>query len=511
MSSRTKNTTRNIYASYMLMIIQILFQFVSRTAVIYSLGEQYLGLSSLYSSVLSVLNIAELGFSTSIIYFMYKPLAENDVDRVCALLSYFRKVYRIIGTIIFISGILVTPFLTWIIKGDVPDDINIYALYILYLANTSVSYFLFTYKTALLTALQRLDLTKIVNSLVIVIQYVLQLVALLVFHNYYLFVVTMIVGTALVNFFAAYISYKKYPQYQCRGDLDQASKKDIASKVKGLMICNISGVTYTSLDNIIISAFIGLKSVALYGNYMVIYNSVSSLVVIIRQAMQASVGNSIASETKKKNLEDMRLWQFMFSIIGTWCATCLLCIYQPFMVVWMGSERLLPMIVVVLLSVWFMISIVQHAYYLYLTGNGLWNEMKWSYIFSTCFNLTMNIVLGKIFGVSGIILASVLSNFISGSIWQCVILFKKYYNISPKQYLIDQVVYFVKAGIISSLTYLACSFVPSGGIVGLILKAFICILVVSSLIIIVYCRNEYFTKSKKLLFRVLHVDTTPSK
>lgn len=198
----------------------------------------------------------------------------------------------------------------------------------------------------------------------------------------------------------------------------------------------------------------------------------------------------------------------MFSIIGTWCATCLLCIYQPFMIVWMGTERLLPMTVVILLSMWFMISIVQHAYYLYLTGNGLWNEMKWSYIFSTCFNLMMNIILGKLFGVPGIILASVLSNFISGSIWQCVILFKKYYKISPKQYLIDQLVYFVKAGIISSLTYFVCSFISSDGIIGLVLKAIICIVVVSSLIIIVYCRNEYFIKSKKLLFRVLRVNPT---
>ncbi len=503
-ASRTINTKRNILASSLMMAMQMLFQFVSRSIIVYALGEEYLGLSSLFTSILQVLNIAELGFSSSVIYFMYKPIAEGNKARVCALLSYLRYIYRIVGTIIFVAGIVITPFVPHIIKGTIPDNINVYFLYFLYLLNTSISYFLFAYKTSLLTALQRLDITKIVNCIVIIFQYSIQIIALLVFHNYYLFVACMIIGTALVNIFNAVVCRKVFPEYNCFGTIEDSSKKEILAKVKGLMICNISGVTYTSLDSIIISAFIGLSSVAIYNNYIVIYSALLSLITLVRHSMQASVGNSIATESIEKNYEDLKLWQFLFSAIATLCIVGMICLYQPFMTLWMGSNMLLPMFDVILICAWFMIGVVQQAYFLYLTGSGLWDEMKWSYVFNTCCNLLLNIILGKNIGITGIIIASFVSCFISGTFWQCFIVFKFYFKRSAKHYILRQFWYFGIAAFIVVISYFSCGLVKASGILEIVYKAIICFSLSALLLFVFNIRSPYLKQSKHLLMRLFH-------
>ena len=501
--SRTENTKRNIVASIAMLILQMIFQFLSRTVIVHYLGDDYLGLSSLFASILSVLSMAELGFSTAIIYNLYKPLANNDMDAVCALLAYYKKIYRTVGTIILCAGAAVIPFLQFIVKGELPADINMYLLYILYLINTSTSYFLFAHKTALLTAVQRLDLTKIVTMIVYIVQYCLQIVALIMFRNYYLYVIWMIVGSALLNVANGYVSKKKFPQYECRGMVSVEIKKDVMTRVKGLLICKISAVTYTSLDSIIISAFIGLSAVAIYNNYITIFNTVCSVLTLVRSAMQASVGNSVASESVEKNYKDLCLWQFLFSIIATWCTSCMLCLFQPFMSIWMGENMLLPINVVVIICAWFMVSIVQHPYYLYLSGNGLWNEMKWSYIFSTVFNLIMNIVLGKYFGVFGIVLASFLANLICGTFWQCMIIFKQYFKRSSKSYFIRQGIYFAVAVGICFISYEICGLISISGLKGLILKAGVCVLVTSVLLILIYAKTKSFQQAIRFTKRVL--------
>ena len=182
--SRLQNTKRNIFFSYVDTIISLAFSFVSRTIIVQVLGEQYLGLSSLFVSIFQVLNMAELGFSVAIIYNMYKPIAENDIDTVCALLNYYRKIYRRISIIIISVGLCLMPFIPYIINGSWPSDVNIYLLYFLFLINTEASYSIYAYKTALLNALQRLDLSKIAYTIVDLLQCVFQILCLVIFRNY---------------------------------------------------------------------------------------------------------------------------------------------------------------------------------------------------------------------------------------------------------------------------------------------------------------------------------------
>ncbi len=487
--SRIKNTKRNIFFSLFEAILTIGFQFVSRSIIVYVFNDQYLGLSSLFTSILQVLNMADLGFSTAIVYNMYKPIANHDEKAICALMNYYKRIYRIVGTVILCVGLAMTPFIPHLIEGDPPAEINIYYLYFLYLLNTSLSYCIFAYKSALLNALQRMDLMKIAYALANVTQYILQIICLLVFKNFYYFIGCMVLGTIFKNCACEYISKKRFPEYHCVGEISLELKNDINSRVKGLLIGNISNVTYTTLDSIILSAYLGLGTVAIYNNYLLVIVGITKMVEMVRNAMQASVGNSIAVESEEKNYKDMLLWQFLFSVMAGWCATCMFNLYQPFMTMWMGEDSLLPMRDVVLLCICFFVSVVPLAFYLYLTGNGMWWEMKWPYIMSTICNLIMNCVLGKIWGVTGIILSTVIASLIFGLIWQCLIVFKLYYpNSSSKDYLIRQLILFALCVVSCTCSYLINSLIHLSGILELLTKGIIST-VVSMFVYILFYRN----------------------
>ena len=433
MGTRTLNTKRNIIFSYLNTTVTTLFQFVFRYLIIRTLGSSYLGLSSLFISILQVLSMAEMGFSVAIVFHMYKPIVQNDTSTVCALLFFYRRVYVTIATIITVIGILVSPALPYLIKGTPPKGINLYVLYFLYLANTISSYIFFAYKAALLNALQRLDLTKIAYTIASLVQYILQIVALLVFRSYYGFVVALLLGTICKNILTAWLADKYFPQYKPRGQIDPAVRRDIWLRVRGLMICAVAGLAHT-IDSIVLSSFIGLKSVAIYNNYILIFTGVGTFIAMIRTAMQASVGNSVATETKEKNYADMLCWQFMFSFIATWCCTCMFNLYQPFMTLWMGKDMLLPDSDVAVICLWFFLGIIQHSYFLYLAGNGLWWELRWVYSIGGLLNLFLNIVLCRWFGISGIIFASLVSAIVSGLIWQCNIIFREYFQRGTGQF-----------------------------------------------------------------------------
>ena len=219
--------------------------------------------------------------------------------------------------------------------------------------------------------------------------------------------------------------------------------------------------------------------------------------------MQASVGNSVVSESVEKNYKDMLLWQFLFSCIATWCASCMISLYQPFMKIWMGENMMLPMIDVLLLGFWLMVSVVQHAFYLYLSANGLWNELKWTYITSTILNLILNILLGRWIGITGVIIASVTSTFVCGLVWQCSLILKIYFKRSAWGYLLRQFGYFGIAFIICFITYWICQIPNIEGFPGLGIKAVICLVVPSVLIILAYFKTEQFKSAKQLFIRVL--------
>ena len=255
---RTQNTLRNIFFGFINKGITLICPFVVRTLLIKIMGLQYAGVDGLFTSILQVLNLSELGLGSAIVYCMYRPIAHGDDKTVCALLKLFRKMYLLIGMVVLLIGIGLMPFLHFFVKGSYPAEVDIYIIYGIYLVNSCGSYFFMGYRGAILSAYQRQDVIHNICSVVKLTMYVIQALIIIWNHNYYLYAAVFLLCTVLINLITAYESRRLFPQYVCKGTISTDIKKDLKEKVSGLMITKLCAITRNSFDSIFISAFIGL-------------------------------------------------------------------------------------------------------------------------------------------------------------------------------------------------------------------------------------------------------------
>ncbi|MEM5597620.1 hypothetical protein AAHB53_17360 [Niallia circulans] len=326
---RTKNATRNIIFGGILKIYQIIVPFLMRTAMIYWMGIEYLGLNSLFTSILQVLNLVELGIGSAMVFSMYKPIAEDDEKTISALLRLYQIYYRVIGCIIAVVGLIILPFIPSLISGEVPGGLNVYILYLLNLGATVLSYWLFAYKNSLLNAHQRNDVISKVQLFTNTFQYGLQLLVLFILQNYYWYLIVALFTQAMTNILTAVVATKMYPNYRAKGRLEKTVISQINKRIRDLFTSKVGAVILNSVDTIVISAFLGLTMLAVYQNYYYILSSLIALVTIVFNSCTAGIGNSLIKETKEKNVEDLK----KFTLIIVWISdsvqfACYVCISQ---------------------------------------------------------------------------------------------------------------------------------------------------------------------------------------
>lgn len=497
--NRVKNTARSLLWGMINRLLLLVTTFISRTAVIYLLGTEFLGLGSLFSSILSVLNLVELGFGSALVFSMYKPIAEDDTETICCLINYYKKVYRIIGIIVIILGLAVMPFLKYLISGQVPEGINIYWVYLITLSGTAVTYFMFAYKNCLLMAYQRNDVSSIINGLLCIPQNIISLLILLLWRNYYLYLVIVPIFSALNNIIIAMYVTKKFPYYSARGKLDFHLQKDITLKVKGLFVYKIGNVVSGSADNIVISAFLGLTMLGMYNNYYYIINVLFGFFIIYYNAISAGIGNSIVMESVEKNFSDFRILLFIQGWLVGWCSICLICLYQPFMGIWLGSDLMLSDAVVLCLVVYFYVWKIQDIVNIIKEAAGMWDQDKWRPLVSAGANLFMNLIFVRIWGIYGVILSTVFASLLIGLPWASRVLFKNYFQKKAKIYYILLLKYSFHTIWIGILTYGLCSLFPNAGIKFFLIKSAVCGLLPNLLFYYIYRKKKEFISVKQLL------------
>lgn len=498
---RVKNTKRNIFWGTTNKIVTLICPFIMRTVLIYILGLEYLGLGSLFTSILQVLNLAELGISSVIVFSMYKPIAENDEDKICALLRYYKRSYQIIGCVILIIGLILIPFLKYLIKGSWPSDINIYLLYLLYLFNAVISYFLFAYRNCILTAHQRNDIASNISTITFVFQYLLQIILLVIFRNYYWYYVAVPVCTIVNNIVTALITKRRYPQYTCKGNIEKKEKEFIRKNISGLMLGKICVTSRNSLDNIFISSFIGLTAVAIYGNYYYILSAIIGFLQVVCAAISAGIGNSVASETPEKNYNDLKKINFLYAWIAGWCAICLLNLYQPFMELWIGKKQMLSMVEVVLFSAYFYALTMGDIRSQYSSAAGLWWEGRFYVAAETVGNLVLNWLLVKWFGMAGVIVATLITIVLCNFVWGSNIVFKHYFKIGSKEFFRNHIVHVIVVIISGIVTWcINTKFMEfNNGFVNLIARGIVCIIVPNILFWLCYRKTELFREAVSLV------------
>ena len=500
--SRLVNSTRNIYTGLLKQLLSILLTFLIRTAILYSLGAEYQGLSGLFSSILQVLNLSELGFAAAVTFVLYKPIAENDVDSICGVLGFLKKAYRVIGFIILVVGLALLPFLKYLVKdGDSPRSINIYCLYLFYLANAVVSYFLFAYKSTLLTALQRIDVVSYSYTITNLIGKVLQIIVLFAFKNYYVYVLLIPVTSISNNCLVEYFSRRIRPDLVARGIIKPEIKTNLIKQVKAVFINRIGDIARNSFDNIVISSYLGLVAVAIYDNYYYIYSALYGIMGIIIQSLGASIGNSIVTESVDKNYNDFIRINFVFMWIVGFCTICLFVLYQPFMMIWLSgkTELMLSFKDMSLFCLYFYVISMAYIKNLYLEARGLFYESRFLYILEAVGNLILNILMGKIWGITGVLLATIITIFFFNFYGGTIVLFKHYFKMSSIRYLIHNLLYFCSTVFVGFITYKVCSKITINGILGFFVKLPICFLLPNLLFLLLFFKLPQFSDSLSLI------------
>lgn len=492
---RTKNSIRNATYGMAYKIISIIMPFIVRTVFIKTLGVEFLGLNSLFTSILTVLSLTELGFSSAIVFCMYKPIAEDDAEAINALLLFYKRVYAYIGIIISVIGCALIPFLPHLINDSYPDSINLVIVYLAYLFNTVISYFMFAYLGSLITAFQREDVISKINIVITTAMYLVQIVVLLTVNNYYAYILVMPVFAIINNIRTAVIAKKMFPQYKPSGKLNADIKKQIKEKINGLVIFKLCYVSRNAFDSIFISMFLGLVDTAMYNNYYYIMNAVVGVTNVLTSSVLAGAGNSVASDTPEKNYHDMNRMNFLYMWIAAWFSACLLALYQPFMQIWVGKDLMYPIGVVILICVYFYILKMGDVRYIYEQAKGLWWEYRYRSIAEAIGNIILNLVLGKLFGIYGIIIATVLTLFFINYFYGSLIIFKHYFvRQKISDYFLQNGYYALTALISCVCTYVATMNMPFS-IVGFILRMIVCLILPNVVLLLLLFKTPMFKET----------------
>ena len=528
---RSRNVGRNVVYGLLNRCVSLLLPFIVRTLLIYRFGALYLGMNSLLASIFQVLNLAELGFGSAVVYSLYKSVAEGNTDTVCAYLGTYRKIYWIIGLIILGLGLVVLPWFPLQLKDSpVPDNMNLYAWYLIFLADAVVSYLLFGYKTSIPSALQREDLLSKIDAAVLLCKSVVQMACLLLTDNFYLYLLTSLLFTVLRNLVISHVVGRRFPQYVCRGGISDEQFGALKLLVGGLALSKFRGASRHAIDSICITTFVSLTMTAVYSNYFLLHSAVVSLSGILCGAMVASVGNSIVAESREKNYRDMRRFNFIYMLLAGWAVICLLCLYQPFVRLWMsgalsggtvvagetlawggvatGESLMLGMPEVVALCLYFYLLKAGDMRWIYHQGAGLWWKARYIVIAEIICNVVLNILLAKYWGVLGIIVATLISLFFINFIGGAWILFKEYFqNGKLHEYFADQAKYFLVTAVVGIVCFSVCELltvgtgIPNKGVEALylLLRLLICTGVTVLLYYLVYHRSSQYQDAKDWL------------
>jgi O-antigen/teichoic acid export membrane protein len=457
----------------------MLTNFVMRTILIYFLGSVYLGLDSLFTSILQILALSELGISSAMVYSMYKPLAENDTKTICALLKLYRTIYRWIALAMTVLGLAIMPFLHIIVKKDLPDGLNLYLLYLINLGNSVLSYLLFSYRSSLFTADQQYSINNNIYSIFKVGTTVIQIVAIIALQNhehlaYYFYSLALPLSTILKNLALYVLSNKKYPQYKCEGIVPKEEINNIKKRVAGMFLHKVSFVFRNSLDSIVISAFLGLELLGQYNSYYFIINAISGIMILVSNSVTASVGNSIVVEDKKKNYNDFKKLQLLYMCLTSWITVGFVGVLQPFIEVWIGKDMMFSDGIMVIFCIYFFSIHFSRVCHIYRDAAGLWWQDRFRPIVETVVNLTLNILLVRFIGVSGVMLSTIFCIvFIEGT-WGTRILFKHYFTEEKQsKYMLKLLWLWILTAIAGAACYFTCSLIKLQGIPAIIVYGII--------------------------------------
>ena len=494
-TTRTGNSIRNTFFALGSQAVQSIMAFVCRTVFINTLGKTYLGFNGLFSDILTLLSLAELGVGTAILYSMYKPAAVDDKKTLTALLNLYKKIYNTIGLMITVIGLCITPFLNYLIS-DIPNMPELSLIYILYLFNTSFSYF-FIYKKSILIVYQKSYIYSIVYIVTSIAQSILQILFLFFTKNFIIYLIIQMACTLANNIIVSIYVDKKYSFIKKYKNemVSQNLKKKIFTNVKAMFVSKLSSAIVTSTDNLLISKFVSTIVLGMYSNYTLFITLMRTIVLKVFEALTGSIGNLVATESSDRIYNTFKkIWFINFWIVG-FPSAALFVLINPFIDLWIGSDYLLGIDVVFLVCLNLFMRLIRNTLITFNDSYGHFVELRIKCIAEAIINLIVSLafVLLLNMGIHGILLGTFISNLTTNFWYEPYLLFEKKFHVGLKSYffIFGKYLLVIVAG--GALSYFLCYnviFIP--GWIGFIIKLILTCLVINFIIVAAFFKTEEF-------------------
>lgn len=504
--SRTKSSIKNISFSIMTQVVTISLNYVCRYIFIKILSEEYLGINGLFSNILTIFSLAELGIGSAIVYAMYKPISDGNEDKIKSYMGFYKKCYNIIALIVLCAGLLIMPYLKFFINDGANVNIpHLTFIYLLYLLDSVFSY-LFVYKSSILNAMQKNYICIKYQVVCKIIMTVLMCISLILFKNFIIYLVIQILFKLITNILISMKADKMYPYIKNtkNSKLDRSESKDIFKNVYALFCNQIGNVLINGTDNIIISKYISLVVVGFYSNYYLIISAVSTFIGQIFNAIVASVGNLAASTNKENTLNMFHKIHFINYIIASFCLVMLSCCLDTLIGISFGSKFILDKLTVIIVLVNFYLLAMKNVVGTFKYAMGIfWND-KYSTLIRAIINVVLSIIFAKTIGLAGVFLGTLVSDLLTTFWYQPYALYKYGFEKSVLIYYKD----FIKYSFITLLEVIICIFIILGlhlpmTIVTLFIEFVIGLSVFALVTFVLFRKNEYYIFLKNTLLEQL--------
>ena len=506
--SRTDNSLKNLKTAVLFKLAAIVVNFIARKIFVVVLTKEYLGLDGTFANILTMLSLAELGVGTAITYSMYKPLAEGDRELILSLITLYRKFYTVIGITVGVLGAALTPFLQYIIR-DIPDIPHIRLIYLMFVLDSSISYFL-VYKQSLISADQKQHIVTSYQYKTSMAVTAAQCAALLLTGDYVLYLTLKLCATFVCNALLARKADRLYPYLKQKTvqPLPAPVRQDISKNIRAMIAHKLGSVVVFGTDNVLIAYFVGAVSVGLYSNYLLITQSLKSAYSMIFRAMTASIGNLCAAEDTAHAQAVFWRVDFLTRWIYGFSAVCLVVLFNPFISLWLGADYLFSMPIVLLIVLSFYVTGMRQSVLTFREAMGLYWYDRHKPLFESAINLAVSILLAKPFGIVGIFIGTVVSTLSTCTWIEPYILFRHGFGAPVGKYFVRYALNVLLTAAAGAATWYICALLPQTGFGSFIIKVLLCCVIPNLFFLFVYGKTSEFryflTLGKSVLGKRMH-------
>lgn len=421
---RTHSSLCTLGVSFAGQIVNLILLLVSRKLFVQHFAQEYLGVNGLFSNILTVLSLAELGIGTAMIYGLYRPAAVGDREEICRLMNLYRLLYRGVSCAVLVLGGALLPVLPHLVRGGGIPRLRL--IYCMYLFDTVAGYFL-AYKQAMLSAHQQAWRTSAVTQGARSVQILLQMGVIVWLENFYLYLAIQMCTQLAGNLVLSWMVDRRYPYLRDdRKSLPSREvRQDLFRQVRALSLHRLGGVLVTHTDNLIISTFTGLAAVGVYSNYQMVLNSIRLMMSYVYNAFAPAIGNLAAAGDREKIYEIHSALNFLLSLLYGWLALCLAALFDPFIRLYFGPRYALPMPVVLLIVLDFYLHGMRQMTLRFRDGMGLYWYERYKPVVEAGLNLVISVALVGRFGIAGVVAGTIASTLLTNFWVEPLVFFRR--------------------------------------------------------------------------------------